>query len=528
MHVSPYNIALDINEPGHEREKLIYNQLTRSVDVCSVEAVKLLDQMKSRPIEVPKAFANYMAERGYIHESKEAEDKLIDETWRKASERIKTEPINFAIAPTYNCNLACTYCYQKDLDQAYENTVMCDEVLDKAQEFIMKKLLEYKGKRPPYVTLWGGEPLLTGARQRRLIERIVMNCKNAGIPMSVTTGGVNLYEYCELLSQVQIAEINVSMDGVEEVQDSRRVMQDGSGSFKKVMRGLEEAVRRGFPVSIRTVVDPVSIPKLGDFIDMFDEKGWFDLGQDRFRIELQHNGDRVVQELARKMENLPPLESAIHHKGEKTWRQNKLLKIVDNRPLRKAQDVLLSRMSHNDVYKMYWKERLEAHRAICDIGRSSAARRRAITPEFQGMRHINDHGEGPPAKFFCSSGVGSIGLDPSGSIYACVGSMGEPEANIGTFYQKEAGKDSTIQNNPERSEEWSHKNVMEIDKCKVCDVRFACGSGCARMAFPRVSASDPGCEPIEDIMQIGLDYYYSGIEKKWIRRAPESVIPAAG
>lgn len=516
MYVSPYNLVFDL--PDRPNEKAIYNPLSRAVDVCSFETIRLLERVQRKPTEVPTALANYLADRGYIYTSQEDEQKLIDSEWKKTQEKMETEPIQFAIGPTYSCNLSCTYCYQKDMDQVYETQIMSDEMLDKASEFIMHKVMEHDMKRPPYVTLFGGEPLMMNERQRKVVEKIVKACKDTGMPLSVVTGGVNLYEYCDLLAQANIVEISLSMDGVADVQDKRRVFHDGSGSFEKVWRGLKEAVRREFPITIRMVADAESIEGLDRFVDAFEEEGWLDLPPERFRLLIQHNGERLLTGIAEEAKSMPDRDPS---PGESTpWRRNKLLRIVEERPPAKLEDILLSKMTHEEVYRRYWMERLNHLKALCEIGKSNSRRRQFIRPECQGVRHIADHGMGPPPKFICSAGRGAYALDSYGGIHTCIGGMGEKEARVGSYYQEAKGKDSEILWEQENLDAWNNKNVLTIEKCTTCDVKFACGSGCARMAFPRMSASDPACEPVEDVMQIGFDYYFDDIKEKWLDRAP--------
>lgn len=132
---------------------------------------------------------------------------------------------------TYNCNLACDYCFcgRKRKEDITE------EDAKKSIDFFMKE-----ADQEVNITFFGGEPLL----QVKLIQKLIDYCKETYsdrlIHYSMTTNGVLLTkENVKLITENQIS-VTLSMDGMRESHDLHRHFVDGTPSWDIIMNNIQQ------------------------------------------------------------------------------------------------------------------------------------------------------------------------------------------------------------------------------------------------------------------------------------------------
>lgn len=152
---------------------------------------------------------------------------------------------------TDRCNLRCRHCYIGDT-APHELTV--DQIRNVLREFE-----EMQGLR---VLITGGEPLLHGdfpAINHMLPEFMLRTVLfSNGLQITGT-----------LLDELQVDEIQISVDGLEQAHDSLR----GKGSFRKAMDAVALGIKRGFEVSVATMVHAGNLADFDPMEKMFREIG---------------------------------------------------------------------------------------------------------------------------------------------------------------------------------------------------------------------------------------------------------------
>ena len=98
-------------------------------------------------------------------------------------------------AMTYRCNMACEYCYVRELVKNY------DELDDAACLAAAKKLANDPSFRPDAVWLTGGEPTL-----RRPLPDVVRILREAGIATVINTNGFSKIASCLFTSVTKKGE----------------------------------------------------------------------------------------------------------------------------------------------------------------------------------------------------------------------------------------------------------------------------------------------------------------------------------
>ncbi|MCK9419697.1 MAG: radical SAM protein [Nitrospirae bacterium] len=130
------------------------------------------------------------------------------------------------------CNLKCKHCY---IDNADRNELSGDQVVKVLREFE-----EMQGLR---VMITGGEPLVHSK-----FHEINEMLPDFFIRKVLFTNGVLLKK--ETLKTLKVDEIQVSIDGLEPAHERLR----GSGTFKRSLEAMENALDAGFDVSVSTMV----------------------------------------------------------------------------------------------------------------------------------------------------------------------------------------------------------------------------------------------------------------------------------
>ncbi|MDR1552981.1 MAG: radical SAM protein, partial [Prevotellaceae bacterium] len=153
---------------------------------------------------------------------------LLKSVYQRFNENIKT----FVIMPTLNCNLACTYCYAgKNLK--YES--ISNEVLEQLKIYI-KEECHAKVKKI-FLQWYGGEPLL----EFDIIKNLSSFIKSLNIPFyaDIVTNGVLLTEEkINLLKDLEINTIQITLDGIKKTHDKKRKFKNNKGTYDIIMKNL--------------------------------------------------------------------------------------------------------------------------------------------------------------------------------------------------------------------------------------------------------------------------------------------------
>ena len=153
---------------------------------------------------------------------------------------------------TDRCNLRCKHCYIKPSSPPFSKGRMGGFELSLSR--IKKVLSEFEEMQGLRVLITGGEPL-THSRFTEI---------NAMLPQFfirkiLFTNGLLLNK--KILKNLNVDEIQISIDGLEKAHDSLR----GKGTFKKAIEAVKNAINTEFEVSVSTMVHPAN---LGDFDKM--------------------------------------------------------------------------------------------------------------------------------------------------------------------------------------------------------------------------------------------------------------------
>jgi len=386
-------------------------------------------------------FSDLMAEKGYLIDEDE-ESRIYRSRYLDFLDSHETDEIQLFFVTNYSCNFACSYCYQDQYTSSSSHA--SDEVVDSFFAYIGK---EFAGRKK-YVTIFGGEPLLNSPRQKETISRIINNANSAGLELCFVTNGYTLDEYIPILVSGKIREIQVTLDGTQNIHDKRRFLKNGDGTFDKIVKGIDACLNSKINVNLRMVADKGNIENLPELARFAIERGW--TRSKYFKTQIGRNYE-------------------LHH-------------------CQSSPDMLFSRISLYE--RMY--DLIKEYPYITEF----------YKPSYSIAKFLSENGELPDPLFdSCPACKTEWAFDYTGKIYSCTATVGKEGESLGTFYPDVTRKNDII-------EAWQDRDVTLIQDCRNCSLQLACGGGCGSVAKNRtgnICSSD--CRPVKELLELGFSAY---------------------
>ncbi len=454
MYLSKYNIIFDNNSEEYPEHKVLVNFLNRKIHLIPYQ---LADIVKTNNLNEIGSFNQFLIENNYLYNSAVEEQQAERAANDYYYEKLKEEGHQFFISPTYSCNLNCTYCYQDKVAMPRESEYMTYEMVDRITQIIQDKVTVEKAHTgPPVVTLFGGEPLMATKKGKSIVRYILNKCRMAGLPIGVVTNGTQLDQFIDDFKGLNVVTFQITLDGPKRIHDQRRFSRQGEGTYDKTIAAIELCVEHGMPVMLKTVIDEQNIDHLPELAEFLDKKGWLDLEDEKFMIQLAEDISGFILHCMDLTEN--------QGYSGKVSGADKNVKIL---------------------------------KRVSEMAKSNASLMKMLRPESLGVSQLFYRGELPPPKLStCSASHISWTFAPDGTIFACPGGVAE-HLVLGRYYPE-------FEINEERLGLWHSRAVDNNPECEDCAYKYICGGSCASLAhgFDIIY-----CRPIHDIVQVGLDVY---------------------
>ncbi|QQO08502.1 radical SAM/SPASM domain-containing protein [Breznakiella homolactica] len=177
------------------------------------------------------------------------------------------ETIGFLIKPASGrCNLACRYCFYRDVAENRERDDYGIMDLETARKLISRAL----EPKPRLISFGfqGGEPTLAGlaffesfaemAREQIRQASAEDPDYTAEIQFTLQTNGVSLTPAWADFFKRENFLIGISIDGPRLLHDTYRVRRDDSGTYTQVLDGARLLFAQGVPVNALCVVDALT------------------------------------------------------------------------------------------------------------------------------------------------------------------------------------------------------------------------------------------------------------------------------
>ena len=381
--------------------------------------------------------------KGYLVDESEERRKYKLAYLDFIEERDNSE-IQIFFVPRYECNFACSYCYQDEY--APEKAHLTEETVDAFFSYVDNEFRT----RKKYVTVFGGEPLLSGEKYRDELVMIIEKASAKNIDLAIVTNGYNLIDYMDILSKGNIREIQVTLDGTKSVHDSRRYMKNKGETFDRIVEGIDESLKRGFSINLRMVTDKDNVDNLPEFASYAIAKGWTE--NSLFKTQIGRNYE-------------------LHHC------------MAGNKRLFERAEL------YEKLYELVkiYPHILEFHK-----------------PLFSVSKFLFENGELPRPLFdSCPACKSEWAFDYTGKIYSCTATVGKAGEELGTYFPEVTAKDDVIST-------WQERDVTSIPECGECSSRLLCGGGCGAVAKNRTgNILSTDCRPVKPLLEMGLSLYFN-------------------
>jgi len=177
-----------------------------------------------------------LIDKGFLVDNDADELSEIVSAHQKA--RQSREGLELLIAPSMACNLDCFYCFESNRYAGRMSAAVESNVVRLVRRYFDS------GTRRLDVTWYGGEPLLAFSMVERLSERFISLCGEFGREYSaqiVTNGTLMSHEKAQLLASWKVKQAQITLDGVPELHDARRVPKNRNPTFCRILDGIEAA-----------------------------------------------------------------------------------------------------------------------------------------------------------------------------------------------------------------------------------------------------------------------------------------------
>ncbi len=448
MHLSRSTLLAPI--PGRA-EALMVQPLTGQVAVLGereAAALAALGRGGALPATVSEAA---LREARFVVDSEEEDRALAADAWRAFEDEVARTPAQLVVVPSFGCNLRCTYCYQEPFEPGAG--LVRPEVVDAFFAYVDRF---HAGDSPrPYLTLFGGEPLVDAPAHHDRLRRYLDGARARGMQVAAVTNGYDLEAFVPALSGGGVKEVQVTIDGPAAIHDARRPHASGAGTFERIVRGVDALVAAKVPVNLRVVADRDNLPALPALAALAEAHGWLDLPESRFKTQLGRNYE------------------------------------LYGCASRQRKGALFDRV---ELWAA-WSALAEAHPAL----------KRFHRPRLHGVRHLAEAGEWPVPNFdACPAAKKEWAFAPDGGLYGCTATVGNPAYRLGRFWPDVHRDEAAIA-------PWRARSTATIEKCRTCDVAAVCGGGCAALAAEHGGGiGGPDCRPVRELVGLGARYYGIG------------------
>ena len=174
-------------------------------------------------------------------------------------------PVQVTLFPSDGCNLRCRYCYAA---AAGIKHIMNPAVARAAIDFIAENAQKKQNKDFVVGFHGNGEPFTAFPLIREICAYALKKSEeiNIKLNLSTATNGVLTEEQQDFLL-AWFSGVNVSFDGLPDLQDRQRPKADGSGSFTEVDATLKRLDAMDKNYGIRATLTTESVERLEEIVD---------------------------------------------------------------------------------------------------------------------------------------------------------------------------------------------------------------------------------------------------------------------
>jgi uncharacterized protein len=238
-----------------ENENVIYNTFSKALLILNEKEYIQYETLSFTDPELKEQ----LKENGVLLEDSFDEMGFLKYFHYKT--KFSNETLYLTVAPTLDCNFACPYCYENR-----RKGRMSPDVQDAIITFIEDAAK--RGTKVIDLSWYGGEPLLYPDIIEDLGRRILVAAKKNSCSIRshmVTNGYLLTPKIVELLDEIGVTKVQITLDGLKEHHDVRRPLCSGKGTFDRILSNL--SLFEAFPIEVAVRMN-VDRQNCGDFASL--------------------------------------------------------------------------------------------------------------------------------------------------------------------------------------------------------------------------------------------------------------------
>ncbi len=225
-----YNIVLDVNSGAvHVVDDVTYEIIPLFEKSTKEEIIEQLKETYSEK-EIAESYQE-------IQELAANGELFTEDEYQGYIEEFETRPTvvkALCLHIAHDCNLACQYCFAEEGEYHGRRALMSFEVGKAALDFL---IANSGNRRNLEVDFFGGEPLMNFEVVKQLVAygREQEELHNKRFRFTLTTNGVLSNDEVMESANQEMANVVLSIDGREEVNDRMRPFRGGAGSYRLIV-----------------------------------------------------------------------------------------------------------------------------------------------------------------------------------------------------------------------------------------------------------------------------------------------------
>lgn len=360
---------------------------------------------------------------------------------------------------SYNCNLACKYCYQQEHRPHKSQAVMTTALLESVFEKHFSKIIPGTNHKNFDISFYGGEPFLPS--NEPVIRKALGYAKKYGMTAGAISNATKLDTMQDIFGPGHgfVNRVQVSLDGSRELHDTSRIPISGEKTFDKITDNILLLLKRKTTVNIRLNLDRRTLASVPQLITELKAKQI--LGNKYASIYGSPLHDNIAKVDAADFMDLAELSAQVFKLG------------ID---LEHPVSLRANEMSY--LFSL-------------------------------------ENGVGLTHTCFCMQTMQrTLVLDPFGDLYACFEEAGYPEFRVGHV------SESGVEFFP-LHETYKTRHIANMDECLKCSVALACGGQCGvRCRAKTGDLFKPHCSDMKRVILDGLKLAYKKRQEHPAAKSP--------
>lgn len=273
MKISKFNVINTCNN-----STFIYNTLTTGfVKMETKQWFSIYENIKKKGNVIEDKVCAILQNAGILVDDDYNELNVYK--YKCYSSMFQNSSLILSIAPTMKCNFNCFYCFE---DGKKNIGLMSDDI-----ESRLIKFISLHRQQEIHITWFGGEPLLGFDR----IYSICKHLRQLKIKFAsdmITNGSLLNESIIQKLDILNLKYIHISLDGIAETHDKRRIFNNGAPSFNLIIENIRKLVSlTDIPLSIKVTMDHTNPTSLSDITNYFNNN--FSEYLRKGQIAISHN-----------------------------------------------------------------------------------------------------------------------------------------------------------------------------------------------------------------------------------------------